>query len=202
MAFQAVPDTAEITMVYVQNLETITNTIAAEKPGGYSQLEISTLAILVDGLVATHLLPLMTLDATYLRTEVRGLAVINDLFAQDATSTGPGGVAVEGLPNNVTLSIKRSSGFTGRSARGRVYFIGFPVNDLSGNENQFTQAQVDAAVAGWEGVRTGILTGPWTPVVVSRFENGLERPTGKTFDWISTTAVNRNVDSQRGRLTR
>lgn len=202
MAFQAVPDTAEITIIYTQNLETVTNTIHAEKPGGYDQAAIDALALSVDDDVGLNLLPLMTLDCLYLRTEVRGLAVENDLFASNNDSSGPGLDAVEGLPNNVTLSLKKESGFTGRSARGRWYFIGLPLNELSTNENQWAQTAVDNAVIAVQGIRIGIQVGPWTPVIVSRFTGGLPRAVGVTFPWVNTTAVNRNVDSQRGRLTR
>ncbi len=202
MAFQPVPDTAEVTIVMAQNLETITNTFHAEKPGGYTLAEISALANLVDGAFATNFLPIMTLDNTYLRTEVRGLAMENDLFDADGTNSGMGQVLVEGLPNNCTLSLKKASGFTGRSARGRWYFCGFSVNALENNENQGKLPDADNAVIAIEALRFAVLAGPWTPVIVSRFTGGLPRAVGVTFDWISTSHVNVNVDSQRGRLTR
>ena len=202
MAFQPVPNTAEVTVVFEQNLRAITNTFHAEKLGGYSAADISTLANLVDSLVASELLPIITLDCAYKFTEVRGLAVENDLADTDGTNAGPGLIAVEGLPNNVTLSLKKASAFTGRSARGRWYFCGLSVNALEANENQWNQVSVDAAVIGVEGIRLGVAAGPWTPVVVSRFTNNAPRPFGITFDWILTVAVDRFVDSQRNRLTR
>jgi hypothetical protein len=130
------------------------------------------------------------------------LAVENDLFATDAASTGVGEQAVEGLPNNVTISLKKSSSLTGRSARGRWYWIGLPESNLGGNENQVTSAKVALIVAAIEALRGGILAGAFTPVIVSRYSGGVERSEGKTFDWIDTTAVNENVDSQRSRLAR
>jgi hypothetical protein len=202
MAFQRVPDTVAVTIVYTQNLEVITNTFNCEKLGGYTLSEISILANLIDSSVATNLLPIMTADCQYLRTEVRGLDQENDIEDADGTNAGPGLDAVEGLPNNVTLSLKKGSGFTGRSARGRWYFVGFPVNALADNENQWTQTEVDSAVIAVEAIRNDVLGGAFTPVIVSRFTNGALRAEGITFDWISTVAVDRNVDSQRGRLTR
>lgn len=202
MAFQAVPNTVEVTLIFTQNLEVVTNTFHAEKADGYDQDDIETLAAAVDTLVASELLPVMTMDCEYNRTEVRGLDVENDLFASDGASTGPGEVAVEGLPNNVTLSLKKSSPFTGRSARGRWYFIGLAVNDLASNENQIAPAVVADIVAAIEAVRGGVIAGAFTPVIVSRYAGGIARDEGETFDWIDTVAVNANVDSQRGRLTR
>ena len=90
MAFQAVLETVEITIVYIQNGENVTNTLHAKLPGGYVLADLTSLADTVDSLVNTWLLPEMTAQATYLRTEVRGLAVENDLFAEDGTNSGPG----------------------------------------------------------------------------------------------------------------
>ncbi len=202
MAFQAVPDTVEVTIVWSQNLENLTNTFHAKKAGGYVQADLTTLAAAVDTLVASDILPVTCQDCLYVRTEVRGLAVENDLFAQNGASSGSGGVLVEGVPNNVTISLKKTSGFTGRSARGRWYFCGMSVNDLETNENQVKQTAVDGYVAAIEVLRGGVLAGAFVPVIVSRFTGGALRAVGVTFNWLSTTAVNINVDSQRNRLTR
>lgn len=202
MAFQPVPDTVEVTLVFTQNLENLTNSFHAELAGGYVLADLITLAAAVDTLVVSEILPIISQDCLYVRTEVRGLAVPNDLFVENGAGTGTGGVLTEGLPNNVTLSLKKISGFTGRSARGRWYAIGMSVNHLDTNENQIIQARVDDWVAALEGLRGGIVAGAFTPVIVSRFTAGAQRPTGVTFDWLGTVAVNRNVDSQRGRLTR
>lgn len=201
MAFQRVPNTVEITVVMVQNVETVTNTFHAEKSGGYDLADVVALALLVNQLVAAQLVPIMTNDALYLRVEVRGLDVENDLFAENGDDTSVGLVPSEGLPNNVTLSIKKASGFTGRSARGRWYVIGLPQADLSTNENQWLLTATDDAVSAVEGIRTGVAISVWTPVIVSRFTNGAPRPEGVTFDWLSVVAVDRLVDSQRGRLS-
>ncbi len=202
MAFQAVPDTAEVIIVFQQNLEIITNTFAARLIGGYNLTDLNLLATTVDGAMPGSLLGRMTIDCQYLRTEVRGLAFENDIETQASANNGFGTVATEGLPNNCTLSIKKSSAFTGRSARGRVYFVGMPSNVLAGNENQWDQVDADDAAAGWESIRSLVAATVWIPVIVSRFNNGALRNPGKTFDWILVSIVNRFVDSQRGRLTR
>lgn len=201
MAFQAVPNTAEVTIIFTQHLETFTNTFHVEKVAGYDQTDIDFIAGKVDANVATDLLPIMTADCTYERVEVRGLNTENDLFGTADANAGPGARVAGGLPGNVTLSIKKSSSFTGRSARGRWYFIGAPDDTLGSNENQFAAASVDDMVAGVEDLRAGSIAGDWVPVIVSRYAGGILRDEGETFDWISTVAVNNNVDSQRRRLT-
>lgn len=201
MAFQAVPDVAEVTLIFTQNLETITNTFHAEKVGGYVQADIDQLAQKVDNSLPAGLLIEMSQDCVYERTEVRGLAVENDLFGVDGTNSGPGAKLVEGLPNNVTLSLKKISGFTGRSARGRWYCVGIPEDMLASNENVYDPVRVDGFLAGVEVTRASVATAGWVSVIVSRYTGGAERPSGVTFPWVGTVAVNNNVDTQRRRLT-
>ncbi|KKK69597.1 hypothetical protein LCGC14_2932460, partial [marine sediment metagenome] len=44
MAFQPVPDTAEIVIEFFANTVTMKNVLHAEKPGGYSLADLQTLA--------------------------------------------------------------------------------------------------------------------------------------------------------------
>ncbi len=202
MAFQQVVDTAEVSIIFQQNNEILANVFHAKKTGGYNQSDIDDLADAVDDLVLSELIPEMTLNCEYLRTEVRGLDNENDLTATNATNTGSGTDGSAGLPNSVTLSLKKSSGLTGRSARGRWYFAGMPANALSTDENQFIQASADDALAAVEGLRLGVNVTDWTAVIVSRFTGGAARTAGLTFPWIATVLVNRFVDTQRRRLSR
>ena len=201
MAFQKVTDTVEVTIVYEQNLENIVNVFHAERPGGYTQANLATLATTVDAAVGVHLLPEMTSDCEYLRTEVRGLAVENDFFAEESGGTGPGEVASAGLPNSVTLSLKKGSGLTGRSARGRWYFVGIPEIDLATNENFFIAVEVTNKKSALNNLRAAVAGTAWNPVIVSRFKDGALRPEGVLFDWLAVTAVNDAVDTQRRRLS-
>jgi hypothetical protein len=104
------------------------------------------------------------------------------------------------MPDNVTLSIKKSSGLTGRTARGRLYWIGTHALDIASNENSYVAASVTAIEAAVDAIRVAIAATVWTPSIVSRFASGVKRPTGVAFTWIASNAVNQNVDSQRRRL--
>lgn len=201
MAFQAVPDTAEIIIRYVQNGEDMNNVFHAEKSGGYELADLTTLAEVVDLDVDAWFLPEQTHDTAYQDTTVRGLAFENDQEVVVNTSTGVGVRLADGLPNNVTLSIKKLSGQTGRSARGRLYWIGIPVDQLSSNENVMLSASVALIEAAVEGVRLGIAATVWNPVIVSRFSGGVAREQGVTFNWVDSLAVNNNIDTQRRRLS-
>lgn len=203
MAFQKVVDTAQISVIYSQHTETLQNTFYAHLATGYDLSDLDDLAAAIDVQVALTWLPQQIDDASYLRTEVRGLGVENDLFTETDTSAGVGTHLGASLPNNVTLSIKKSSGQTGRSARGRTYWIGCARTELvSTNENQFEAVYVQAIADAVQDIKLKIAaTGLWAPVLVSRFTNGLARTEGELFPWLTSTAINNSVDTQRGRLS-
>ena len=203
MAFQAVINAVEIDVIYTYNGIGVQNVFYAHAPAGYVLLDLQQLAGTIDGVVGGGWLTEQPTEAVYVRTEVRGLTVENDLAASDGTSTGPGTNAGVALPNNVTLSIKKESGLTGRSARGRTYWIGIPRTETTvGDENILTNVYVTAVVANVELIRTGINgLATWNAVLVSRFTGGAERTVGKTFPWISSVAIDQRVDTQRNRLS-
>lgn len=202
MAFQSVPETAQISIVYTYNGEACINTLYGKKVGGYSLGDLAALAAQVDLQTETTWLPLQPSEAVYVRTEVRGLEDENDLVADDDSSAGPGTDVSDPLPNNVTFAVRKNSGFTGRSARGRLYWIGIPRNKTEAtDENRLLQAYVDDIVDAVDDQRVGIdAVSGWAAVLVSRFQGGLKRPFGVTFDWVSTGAVDNIIDTQRGRL--
>lgn len=203
MAFQAVPDAAEVIVNFLANTKEMVSTMAARKPGGYTLADLVVLAVAVDLAISTNWLPVMSQDVNYVSTTVRGLAFENDQETTVDTGAGTGGVLANAMPGNVTVSVKKGSGLTGRSARGRLYFIGMVAADLQANENLLTVVASDAIEAAVEAARVAITATVWTAAIVSRFTAGLPRtPTGTTFEWTETDVVNLSVDSQRRRLIR
>lgn len=201
MAFQSVPQTAEIVISYEGNQITSNNVLQAKKTGGYNLSDLEELAAAVDASIVADWLPLQTLDQDYISTTVRGLEFANDQETVNNDGTGPGTIADAGLPGNVTFSVKKSSGLTGRTARGRMYWIGIPDTKLAANENRLTSTYVGEVEDAVEAMRAAIDATTWFPVIVSRFLDGQPRATGAVFPWIATVAVNENIDSQRRRLT-
>lgn len=202
MAFQPVVDTAEINVIYTLNGATLQNVFYAALVGGYTLADLDSLSAGIDLQVDGSWKAIQPIEAFYSRTEVRGLALENDLVSINNTNAGVGLSPAETLPNNVTLAVKKESGFTGRSARGRTYWIGIPRDFLdSTNENDMDAIRVTNIVAAVDAIRTQIIGLPlWTPVLVSRYTAGAQRPAGLLFPWIGCSAVNNQVDTQRGRL--
>lgn len=202
MTFQSVPETAEIDMIYTLNGVTVQNTHYARQAGGYTLAALQALADTIDGAFNTNAAAHSPSEVTYLRTEVRGLEFENDQVATQNVNSNSGVHGGDALPNNCTFAIKKSSGQTGRSARGRVFWIGIPDTEtVASDENFLVQTYVDNIVADMDWIRTLInLTSFWNAVLVSRFANNTKRPFGVTFPWLSTLATDNRIDTHRGRL--
>lgn len=204
MAFQSVPDTAEVNMIFTMNGVIVQNVFYAELSGGYDEADLQALADKVDLAFPSTWQTEMPPEVSYVKTEVRGLAFANDIVVESTTSAGVGTATTAVLPNNVTFAIKKTSGLTGRSARGRTYWIGIPRGKLDpDDENMLLVAYADEIVANVDFVRTLIEAVPataWEPVLVSRFADKAQRDEGKTFPWTGTTRVGLGIDTQRARL--
>jgi len=200
MAFQAVPNTAEIVITYLQNSINMNNVLQAFKATQYDLSDLQTLADAVDVAVAANWLPIQTFDCSYIRTTVRGLEFENDEEATADASAGVGLFAQAGWPNSVTFAIKKQSGLTGRSARGRVFWIGLHRTQLQTDENKLTIAASDEVEAAVDAMRAAITATIWQAVIVSRFKDNVKRPTGTVLNWVSSDAVDIKVDNQRPRL--
>jgi hypothetical protein len=102
------------------------------------------------------------------------------------------------LPNNVTVTIKWTTGFRGRSFRGRTYHIGLCESQVTGNN--VTSTWLDTVNPFYGDLMTlatdvdfGVLA------VASRVHNGVERVTGVATA-VTNFQINTVIDSQRRRL--
>lgn len=200
MAFQSVPNTAQVFISGTQNGEVIGMTFYAFRGSGYNITDLQNLADDMDDWMGTELLPLLSQDYVYDKTVVRGLENEEDLTAEADTNAGAGSVAGDGLSNNVTFAVKRLSGFTGRSARGRVYVTGLAATDLQANENRVNSTFIVNLLQALADIITYIIANGWVDVIVSRYANGSKRTEGVVYsitDWANT---DERVDTQRRRL--
>lgn len=202
MAFQPVPDVAKAAVTWQRAGKQFITTFYWEFTGGYSQGALNDLAAAVDLVIGTEWLPILPAVIAYTGTEITGLATPNDLFAFDATSIGVGSITdSEYASSQVTLAIKRTSNNTGRSARGRVFWPGFATIQLTGAGNNFVEAApLSNAIDAVDEMRLLDIAGDESPVIVSRYTNGVIRAEGVTFPWIATSVTDNRVDTLRGRL--
>lgn len=119
----------------------------------------------------------------------------------ETPTQGTGYSAAATLPTSSSIAIKRASGSTGRSARGRIYWplyvdVGFTNADvLGGSRASATVAAVQAWQTAVEAALTPALLGH-----VSTVTGGAPRSTGIFFHTTSWQLVDDTVDTQRRRL--
>lgn len=200
MAFQRVPETVEAAINFSQQSVPMQNTFHARMIGGYAQQDLEDLADALDEVVDTYWLPLWSTQLTYSGVTVRGLDSIVDLEASNGDSAGTGGISGTPIPNQNAFCVKKLSGFTGRSARGRVYIGGLITANLDANENFFGGAAAANWVAAVDAVKDAMDGLGWIPVIVSRFSDGAKREEAVTFEWVTTAYGSLRIDSRRDRM--
>lgn len=200
MAFQSVPATAEAVVQCLQNTAIVSFSMYAKQPVAYDGDLLQDLADATDLWMGTELLPLLCSQFSYTQTNVRGLESLNDLERTADAEAGVGEVATNLLPNNVAWCVKRISGQTGRSARGRVYVPGIASSSLSSNENFLSSAAADPIVAAFNEFQSYLSGTGWVEVIVSRYTGGAKRLTGVTFNVQQWSFTDYRVDSRRDRL--
>lgn len=205
MAFQRVPYTFDVTVNWIQNGIYCLNTFYVQVDDtDYSQATCEDLASSVDGWVYGYLKTAWASAVQYVVTNVRGLNAQEDFQASNANSVGTLGTytLTDPMPNNVAFSITRSTGLTGRTARGRVY-MPLAVAMLTADENVVTAAWYDAAKAALDAFRTHVSDDipSAVEVVVSRYLNGAQRAEAAVRAVTGYAASDLRVDTMRRRLS-
>jgi hypothetical protein len=117
-------------------------------------------------------------------------------------STGlpsPGTNGQPALPGNVTICVSLRTGLTGRSARGRWYWVGLGEGQVVENTlNAGVAVSITAAMDNLINAMNAINS---PPLIVSFFSNGGPRPGGPVKFFVTDALlVDTTIDSQRGRL--
>jgi len=199
VAFQSAPDVAEAVIKCVTDGQSMANVINFAKPGGYNSADIAALAGAVDGVVGAAYLALMHNTVVYGETLVRGLEFENDITAVSSGAAGNGTGGAVTLPSNVSFVVTLRSGFTGRSARGRLYLMPMSSSSLV-TANNVTTTFALAAVNMLGDMKAAGLAVGWTMCILSRFKSKAKRAVATYFVVNTIEARNTQTDSQRGRL--
>lgn len=200
MAFQSAPDMIGVTCIFEVNLERLQVGFATLVTGGYSYGDVQTIAGNVDSVMGTAWRPLLSVEANYIQTEARGLEFVNDQIAINTANAGAGTQGSEPLTNQNTFAIKKLSGLTGRSARGRIFWPCLHLTQRDNNENYLLLASANAIRDAVETVRATLDFGIYNAVIVSRVANGAKRPVAVPFEWVTTSYSDLRIDSQRRRM--
>lgn len=199
MPFIPVPKVAQVNVQHTLFEQAVENTLYFLHNTGWDETRLIDLCSAVAGQWATEVMPLFSRDLSFENLRARDLSQqITIAVDYPIIPAVVGSVAVDSLPGNVAYAVKKTTGYAGRNARGRIYFGGLPENVVTGNE---VGAGFRATLlSSLNDLKTAIeSTLPdVTMVHVSRYLNGLPRIQGAYWHVLSFAADLR-VDSQRRR---
>lgn len=165
--------------------------------GAIGTEDMATLAAFMKGWFTSNHAPLINNDVSLVLIRAKDLTTQFSPGIEYSTGLPAAGVGTgHSEPSNVTLAVKLSTGLSGRSYRGRVYFIGLPAG--AATADQVDGVTVAAIKSAWQNLQSTLPAG-WEWVVASSMENLTWRTTG-VMTTITGIAVDPFVDSQRRRL--
>lgn len=200
MAFQPVYATAQVFVQFTTHTVIHGFTLFYTKGTGYSESDLQDLADYLDPAVASELMPYLSLDCHYDQVEVRGLEEEEDYVKTANASAVAGTLTGQAAPNNCAFVIKRTSGYTGRSARGRIYIGGLSMANFASDENFMNATYPPNWINALDEFDTIAIGLGWAPVIVSRYHEGAKRAAGVIFGIDGWSYTDLKVDTQRRRL--
>lgn len=125
MAFIPTPNTAKITINALLNGQDCKTIFYALRNDGWDQQTLTDLATLVVGAWQTNLLPQIASTYSFESVECRDVEVEDGTVIEVAVTGQKTGTANSGggpLPNSVSLCVKKTSPYGGKSGRGRLFW--------------------------------------------------------------------------------
>lgn len=162
--------------------------------------DMLAIAIAINPQIVADWLPLLPTDLVFREMHQRSLHTANGIERSDAFSPlNVGTAAGEPLPNSNTICASLRSLFSGRSARGRLYWMGLTIDQVTTNQvNALVLNDIQDAIRNTRNAISA-LGFQWT--LVSFISNGVPRPGGPVYFIMQDAIfVDARVDSQRGRM--
>lgn len=148
----------------------------------------------------TDVKPLVANTTHLTRVRLRDISVQNGIVADYTTGMPITGTrAGAAMPANVSLSLKKNTGYAGRSFRGRVYWLGITEGDVTNNAVATTYIN-DIVDALQEAIIIVGAVDEYEMVVVSKYNSGNPRPTGLATLVQTFSVADNVVDTRRDRL--
>lgn len=201
MAYQPAVNVVEVELRYTYFEEQVENTLHFHNPDGVTTSNMQDLADFIDEWWATAYRQLQSSAVIYRETYLTDLTTSTGPTYTSTANAGVQGLAgtSPGLPGNVTACVSFRTAARGRTGRGRNYFVGLTESMVNGN--QVLGTQLNAIVTAYEELLPP-LTAPYVWSVLSRYEDGVKRPTALARPVQNVLIVDQDVDSQRRRLAK
>lgn len=206
MAFTPAENTVKVELNYTSQGQKCANIIYIQLPNPPVPTDLIDVAAAVATWWSARMAPLTCAGTSLDNVTCTDLTVANSyqiVYTSGLPDLGSRGV--NPVPNNATVVTKFHTSLSGRSFRGRSYFVGLELGDLTGDANHVDSAfAIDLAEA-WELLITDIdpTHGVW---VVASFYSGVDgdgKPIPRSeavMTPIIACSTDTTVDSQRRRL--
>lgn len=200
MAFVPAPNILLIEVRATKELQRIENRFHVDCLHPPTLADIIAVNAILATSIATDWVPNLPTDVTINSIFYRSLETENDIQLEvPLTSGNVGTFSGTPAPNQNTICISLRSGSAGRSARGRLYWLGL-------SEGQYTTNVIDSGpLADIVTVITDLVAAlaaasyPWT--IVSYQSGGAPRPGGPVYFFVTNVlTVDAVIDSQRRRM--
>lgn len=189
---------AKLEMVFSQYGQVIENVYHVHNTvGSFGDTEMALLAAHFKGWWVSDLKPDCVNSVSLDMIRVKNLTTETGLGIEYTTGLPILGSSVSaGAPGNVTLSVKWTTGLSGRSFRGRTYHIGLASTLITGDT--VGAGFIPNLVTAYGNLIDSMLA-DWELVVASSYHAGAWRTTGVATP-ITGVSIEPYVDSQRRRL--
>lgn len=193
-------DTIKLELIVQASGQTMENVVYVRNDAGVSESDVRNLATEAIDAWATNIAPIIADAVTLVLVRATDLSSEGSFGFELAPSTvQTGGLNVPILPGNVTVATKFASGLTGRSHRGRAYWIGLTEGQVQAN--LLAPGFGTNISAAWADFFSDLFTavGFGEHVVVSYCGGGSWR-TSALITPVTNYSTNEDIDSQRRRL--
>jgi len=200
MPFVAAPNIVQVEIRAIKNAAKIENRIFINCLHTPTATDLAAIETIVATEVNGFWPAILPSDVTITELHQKSLQTANDI-SKTLAFGGPlvGTVTGEPLPNQCSLAIKLTTGFTGRSARGRLYWLGLSIDQVTSNIVNSTNTAL--MLASMNRLRANLLAANYLWTIVSFRANGVPRPGGPVYFQVTGASLtDSQVDTQRGRV--
>lgn len=198
MPFVAAPNIVMCEILAQKDGQNIENRLMVDVFHAPTPADLTTLQTLLTDWCNLTYRTLLPADVTITGLKLTSQQTINDIQLQTALAL-VGTVAVPSAPNEVTYCISLRSGVSGRSARGRFYWLGLALANIA-TTNRVGALFRTNTTAAVQSLINNISGAGYKWAIVSYRSNNAPRPGGPVyFPLVSATTTDDIVDSQRRR---
>lgn len=200
MPFVAAPNIVQVEVRGTKDGRNVENRIFVNVFHAPTAADLTAISVALGPIINAEWRPLLPTDVNLVELHLRSMHTQNDIeLSSPFFVPSPGTAGGPPLPNLNTVCASLRTAFTGRSARGRLYWMGLTEQIVTGNIVDL--AFLNSVQSALRSVRNAITALGFGWTIVSYIANGAPRVGGPVYFLVQDIIfVDSIVDSQRGRM--